>query len=806
MKIKTKMLFGGALLSAVPVLIASFFLGITAINEGEKALEYSAQQSLIAIRDITASRITNYIENIENQALTLSENLMLVEAMGNFSQSFAQHSASRSQDDIEKQRESVETYYKSHFERAFTEQNSGDLAGVDRLLSRLDRESVALQYDFISNNPNALGSKHLLDKLDLASEYNAAHEKYHPVLRDFIERFGYYDLFLVDHQSGDIVYSVFKELDYTTSLINGPYANSGIGQAFAMANQARDKGFTGLTDFAPYLPSYNAPAAFIGTPIFNGNTKVGILILQMPVDKINQVMTYNGKWKEFGLGDSGETYLVGSDSIMRSNGRFLLEDKASYLQLMAKIGLPAKTIQEMQSKSTSIGLQPVSTTATERALAGETGFDIFPDYRGISVLSAYKPIKVGNINWAIMSEIDESEAFLPVQTLSKKITYMAVIIITLALILGPILSWLLSLSLSRPMSNIVGAVRSISEGEGDLSRRIQIERKDEVGELGTFINKFITQLDDTFSDLIKSVMRLIPMAEELSDGNNEITKASKEQRQQIIKVREKLAVAKQATDRVGSESRSISEVSQSGAKTVEEGIRAFDTTHSQIRELATIIDDAAHSIDSLKSESDKIVGVIEVINSIAEQTNLLALNAAIEAARAGEAGRGFAVVADEVRALASRTRESTFLVSSMVNAIQSGTDQVVQTMGLGLTSTEQCNIQVEQAKLKLSSIYEAMNTINERVRLITSAVGEQEESFHNVATDFDDLNEFFHNSQKASDVTVQVGLDMNKMSVKLRSMVGQFTLSDSNWSINRRDDVRVEHEKIQALKSPKIGK
>lgn len=800
MNIKTKMLVGGGLLTVLPLLVGSFFLSQTAITEGRKSLASDAKQSLVAIRDITASQITNYIEGIEQQALSLSENLMVIEAMTSFALNFNGHSSLRSDAAIQEQKKSVESYYREQFGRQYSDLNDGADAQITTLLAPLDKQSMALQYDFISNNQHPLGSKHLLDKPSASSSYGVSHEKYHPVFRSFIERFGYYDLFLVDHNTGDIVYSVFKELDYTTSLIDGPYANSGIGQAFDMANKATDKNFTGLTDFAPYLPSYNAPASFIATPIFFGETKVGILILQMPVDKINQVMTHDQKWEQTGLGLSGETYLVGSDFTMRSNGRFLLEDKKSYLSLMQEIGLPQSVIKTMAAKETSIGLQPVKTLGTEKALAGESGFNIFPDYRGVSVLSAYKPIEVGGLRWAIMSEIDEAEAFQSVVDLKKRITSTTLVIVSIALIIGCILSWALSQTIFGPIKKIISAVNDLSDGEGDLTHRIKIETKDEVGMLSSRIDKFVANLDQTFSDLIKSAMRLVPMAEELSEGNIAITKAANQQNQQIATVRERLYMAQKSTDKVSAESAIILDESHSGADTVQEGIRVFDMTYNQIQDLGNIIGDASNSIDSLKSESDKIVSVIDVINSIAEQTNLLALNAAIEAARAGEAGRGFAVVADEVRALASRTRESTLEVSDMVNAIQSRTDTVVDTMALGLSSTQECNIQVNEAKSKLSSIHNAMNLINKKVESISEAVVDQKENFDRVANDFDGLDECFHNSQEASNVTVQIGIDMSKMSVKLHGMVDHFTLTDSGWSTGRRDNMRIDHETVDILK------
>ena len=792
MKIKTKMLLGGAFLAAIPVLVGSFFISHYAINRARSALEASAKDSLIAIRDITIQEISSYIEGVENQAVSLSENLMIVEAMTNFSLGFNGHSARRTDDKIQTQRASVEAYYKEQFLSKYTKLNHSVDIDVTALTTPLDKQSIALQYDFISNNEHPLGSKHLLERPLGISSYAQSHEKYHRVFRNFIERFGYYDLFLVDHNTGDIVYSVFKGLDYTTSLIDGPYANSGIGQAFALANSADDRNFTALTDFAPYLPSYNAPASFIATPIYLNDTKIGILILQMPIDKINEVMTHKQKWEETGLGKTGETYIVGSDYTMRSNDRLLVEDQENYLNLIQDIGLDQNIIKSIKHKGTSIGLKPVKTEGTTRALAGKSGFAIFDDYRGVTVLSAYKPLNIAGLKWAIMSEIDESEAFAPIHALQEKINMTVTLVMIAALIFGPFIAWLASQTILNPIKNIVTAVKDLSEGEGDLTKRITSNTRDEIGELAHYINQFVTHLDQTFSNLIKSAMRLIPMSEELSEGNIVITDAANVQNQHISLVRERLYSAQNSTEEVNNESAVIMDECNNSVNTVNEGMRIFDLTCQKVEELTNIINNASDSIDTLKSESDNIVSVIDVISGVAEQTNLLALNAAIEAARAGDAGRGFAVVADEVRALASRTHTATQEVSDMINAIQSGTDKVVNNMSLGLESTEACNTHVNDAKDKLTSIDDAMKVINEKVSLIHDAVGLQKASFGSVAVDFHELDESFNNSLAASQVTVQIGEDMSKMSAKLHGMVDHFTLTDNNWSTAKRNKVRLD--------------
>ena len=799
MLIRTKMLVGGALIAAIPVLLSSFLIGQTAVSMGKASLEEDAQQSLIAVRDITATQITQYIEGIENQAKSLSDNLMLVDAMQGFSRAFTSYAEGREAAEMAAQRESVEAYYKNSFDTKFQRLNGGKSARVQSLLQNLDSNTIALQYDYISNNSNPLGDKQLLDRAPVDSEYSRLHQEFHPVLRTFIERFGYYDLFLVDHNTGHIVYSVFKELDYATSLFNGPYADTGIGEAFKKAVDNGQKDYTGLTDFAPYLPSYNAPASFIATPIYDGSTKVGVLVLQMPVDKINSVMTYDGKWAQTGLGQSGETYLVGADFTMRSNGRFLIEDKANYLQLMRSIGLDSETVEAMEQKDTSMGLQPVKTPGTRAALAGQTGYGVFDDYRGVSVLSAYKPIKIGGLNWAIMSEIDADEAFAPVAALRNNTIARASGVIVIALIAGIIVAILLAKSVLKPISELRSTIIDMVEGEGDLTKRITLDTNDEIAELGGWFNKFVGHLDNTFSDLIASALRLIPMSKDLADGNNEITNAANEQNRQISTLRGRLVTASDSSDKVKNEAQEIAEASRQGANNVTQGLATFEETQDKVQGLDSIMDDATQSIEQLKSDSDNIVTVIDVISGIADQTNLLALNAAIEAARAGEAGRGFAVVADEVRALASRTRESTLEVSAMVEAIQNGTDNVVNSMSQGRQSTIACRDKIQEAKEKLAQIDQTMGIINQRVDAIGITVTEQRTNFDLVASDFESLDECFNLSQSASQVTVQIGVDMSKMSVKLHDMVSQFRLTNSNWNVNQRDQIRIDEAMVKEL-------
>ncbi|MFC3122224.1 methyl-accepting chemotaxis protein [Agaribacter flavus] len=797
MNIKTRIALGGAFLAIVPVLLGSIFIGQSTSEVGKNALEEDAKQSLIAIRDATASQIARYIQDINHKSVTLAENLMVVDAVQAFSESFANYSANRQAP--EDQAQSLAAFYTKQFKAKFDLLNTVTELDISPLLSDLSANAKALQYDFIANNPHPLGEKHQLISPKNNADYSYLHAKYHPIFKSYLEKFGFYDLFLVDHKTGEIVYSVFKELDYATSLKHGPYANTGIAQSFNMAIQDGEKGVTHITDLAPYLPSYNAPASFISTPIFSGSEIVGVLILQMPVDQINEVMTHSGNWQERGLGLSGETYLVGDDYLMRSNGRFLLEDKKAYLSLMKNVGLGGNVIDTMGTQETSIGLQPVKTKGTQAALSGQLGFDIFDDYRGVEVLSAYRPLDIPGLNWVVMSEIDASEAFAPVKDLSEATVNTTIITLLITGFIGPLAAWFLAKSLAKPIDNLRTVVDSFSEGDGDLTQRINVEGKHEISELAAGFNVFISNLDNTFSDLIKSALRLVPMSKELADGNVAIAESANEQNRQISTMRTRLYAADESTALVKSSAEQITEKSEDARIKVKDGVVAFEHTSKKVTELDTIIDDTAVSIDALKKESDNIVTLIDVISNIADQTNLLALNAAIEAARAGEAGRGFAVVADEVRALASRTRNSTLEVSSMVEAIQNGTREVVTKMEQGRETTKQCQEEIMISKEQLSLINSTMDDISGSVGSITEAIDEQTESFSLVSQDFESLDRCFHASQEASQISVQVGIDMGKMSMKLHEMVNQFTLSDQSWNTDKRSGTRIDKDMINQI-------
>ncbi len=773
MLLKQKMMLGATLLAAIPVIIASLAIQTVATNTSHQALEEASKARMIGIRNAVKAGIEGYFDTIRNQALTFSKDLMVVEAMASFKESFPRFRQESGTTDIQRLRNQLGQYYSGDFSSEYQRRNPDKHIDTRTWLQQLDADSVALQYQFIQANPNPLGQKDRLNDPGNNSSYGRQHARFHPVIRDYLEKFGYYDIFLVDAESGDIVYSVFKELDFTTSLKNGPFADTGIGEVFRRANQANSPDFVALSDFQPYPPSYQNPAAFIASPIFEDGRRIGVLIFQMPIDRINTMMTHDGNWKNAGLGDSGETYLIGPDNTLRSMSRFLIEDKEGYLQTLDNTGVDHKTLQSIRAKETSINLQPVNTPGSRAALAGITGFDIFPDYRNVPVLSAYAPIQIDGLHWAIMSEIDQAEAFAAADALTEKILLLSVAITVVLIIIGLGVGVWFAGSITRPITLLNETISEI-ESRSDLTRSIEIHSDNELGQVARAINAMLAKFRSSLQQVSSNTCQLATAAEETSVITRQTTEAVKRQLAETTQVATAMNEMSATVQEVAANTSHTATASAEANKESREGQQVVNQAITQISELASQIESAAAVIQSVQQDSDKISTVLDVIKGIAEQTNLLALNAAIEAARAGEQGRGFAVVADEVRSLASRTQESTEEINQMIDQLQSGSQRAV---GVMEQSQKQAHAAVEYATKaggSLATIAEVIENINDMSTQIAGAAEEQSVVAEEINRNIVSISDMAEQTAAGTENTAAASNELAQLATQLHNLVGQF--------------------------------
>ena len=209
----------------------------------------------------------------------------------------------------------------------------------------------------------------------------------------------------------------------------------------------------------------------------HGRDVIGVLLFQTPIDEINRVMTGDKRWRQTGLGETGETYIVGSDKTMRTVSRFLIEDRENYLKMSAKYGTDEDTIEKIDRLSTTILLQRVSNLAVDAVLRDETGNTIVRDYRGVEVLNAYTPLNITDVDWAIIAKIDKSEAFAPINQLA----FNSVIVAAVAGVLVVFISFMVSRWISRPIVDLKNTANEIARGK--MNAKMTVFRKDEIGDL-----------------------------------------------------------------------------------------------------------------------------------------------------------------------------------------------------------------------------------------------------------------------------------------------------------------------------------
>ncbi|MGX1172670.1 methyl-accepting chemotaxis protein [Pseudomonas sp. R151218B TE3479] len=335
-------------------------------------------------------------------------------------------------------------------------------------------------------------------------------------------------------------------------------------------------------------------------------------------------------------------------------------------------------------------------------------------------------------------------------------------------------AWLLTHSITKPIANALDAAEEIAKG--NLTRPITVDGSDEAGRLLRAMSTMQEKLRDTLQRISGSATQLASAAEELNAVTDESARGLTQQNNEIEQAATAVNEMTSAVEEVARNAVSTSEASKHATTSAGDGRDLVQETVGAIERMSADVQSTATLIGNLANESRDIGKVLDVIRGLADQTNLLALNAAIEAARAGEAGRGFAVVADEVRALAHRTQQSTSEIERMIGSIQSGTEHAVDSMRNSTERAESTLNIARGAGMSLDTINTAIVEINERNLVIASAAEEQAQVAREVDRNLVNIRDLSVQSATGANQTSAASAELSRLAVDLNSMVGRFSL------------------------------
>ncbi len=906
------------------------------------SVDYTRKNLINSMRNNQLDKIektNSYLNSISSELKKVSSQRSIIDSMKKLPKYFDKYALTSSTKNISDMKKDLLSYYTNKFAVNYKD-ITGNRTDVTKYVNSLSNNSIALQYDYISNNPHDLGNKENLESTGNMTDYDKLHKSIHNQLTITLKENNFYDIFLVDVDDGNVVYSVFKEIDYATSIKTGSFSNTGIGHVYNKALNS-NKGEISIVDYSVYYPSYDAPAGFIATPIYDDNIKIGILIFQMPIETLTSIVSGTN------LGETSESIMIGSDfkfrtdsallethnvensfrnddikyntseirdlfvnnksklklcedyrgklsynmyklysfldlkwaliikididqSVVSINNKdnfynkfnnnygfydtFLIEsnghcfftvemesdyntnlltgkykdsglgvvvkdvlknkklsfsdfkpyepsnyDPASFIaspifneqneiELIIAVQLSLDQINEVMTNSSGMlnsaetilvgpdylmrsdsikspethsvinsfkkpNTGKVDTTATRSVHdRGESGVVFTKDYKKDDTIIAYTPLNVfEDVTYCLNAKVDCKEAFASIEN-------MTILIIVIGII-GLVIIFYLAVKLEQPIKKVIDSLSNVTTNVFNSSNNVSLSSKN----VASGAAEQAASLEEVSSAL-----------EELAAQTQKNAESS----------RNADVLSKEASDIASDGKKQVSDVS--------------NIVNNKLNELTT-------SISSIRSSTEQTADIIKTIDDIAFQTNILSLNAAVEAARAGAAGKGFAVVAEAVRGLAQRSSEAAKNTAALIKEAQTNTEKGV------LVSNEVEAVLKKSVQDDITTIFtktvNATNKVTELMEEIANSSEEQAKGIEQINESVSQMEDVTQNNSSNADKSANSSSELNKQAETLKSHVETLTsiVISSNKNINKSisNSDLIENNKVDTNKVDK---
>ncbi len=488
LSVQTRILVSFVALTLISIAVVTW----QGYRSARASLTEAAERELAGLQRAKSQQVATILATTRRQVIALSGTELFTAATRDFRSAYREVSRSQITPAM---KEAVEQFYLRDFEPALAKHSA--IAPPPGAFIPRNNGALYLQYQYVVPAGAAYDGAGVLASPTDVGPYAAALSRYSRQLNGALERLGIDSIALVDPDTLEVFYSSRQSTILGTSLRDGPYAESNLAAMVRSLRESKDVDDYRVSDFESWRPSLGSPMGFVGSPVFDGPRMIAVMVQRFRLHPIAQALSDNGKWT--GLGKTGEVYLLGGNLTMRTDSRFLVQDRAAFLETLRHSTLTTRTAETVERLNTTVLTVPVRHAAAQAAMRGESGVMEVDDYRGVPVFMAFGPVDLDSVRWALIAKIDRREAMAPLGVYLQRMLATSVGLALLASLAALVLASVLT----RPITALVQVAQQVSAGRLDVE--VPLHDIHEYRRLGEAFNEMLKSLAATRTALDRKI-------------------------------------------------------------------------------------------------------------------------------------------------------------------------------------------------------------------------------------------------------------------------------------------------------------